>query len=168
MESRKVIKYITLNALIAAVYVVLSVILGPLSFGTNGLFEVRLSEMLMALCFISPFYFPGLIIGCFVSNIFSGMPIDMLIGTLQTVIACFIMYYLRKVKHVSIILASITCGVMIGLELYFLGFAGELGLLIMLTIFVSEVVILELGYLLFYLLDKIPAVSKLLNDVEKP
>ena len=72
-KSSKVIRAITINALIAAIYVVLSLALGSFSFGTNGFIDFRISETLMMFAFISPMYFPGLIIGCFVTNIFSGI-----------------------------------------------------------------------------------------------
>lgn len=69
-------------ALIAAIYVVLTLILAPISFGP---IQFRISEMLVLLAFINPIYILGLTLGCLLSNIFGGYGImDIVFGTLAT------------------------------------------------------------------------------------
>ncbi len=163
MKRKKIITYITINGLIAALYVVLSLALGSLSFGTNGFLDIRISEILMLFAFISPFYFPGLTIGCLITNLIgSSLIFDFIIGTLQTVLACFILYYLRKWSQIAIILAAMSCGIIIGLELYFLGFS-TIGLWILVSVFVSELITLEIGYFIYKLLMKNKYLQNLLN-----
>lgn len=163
MNRKKIITYITINGLIAALYVVLSLVLGSLSFGTNGFLDIRISEILMLFAFISPFYFPGLAIGCLITNLIgSSLIFDFIIGTLQTIIACFILYYLKKYSQLAIILAALSCGIIIGLELYFLGFS-TIGLWIIISVFVSELITLEIGYVVYKLLMKNKYVQNILK-----
>ena len=56
------------NAVLAAVYVVLTVGLEAFSYGPV---QVRVSEALTLLAFCSPHYVPGLVLGCFLANIMS-------------------------------------------------------------------------------------------------
>ena len=81
------IRRITLSAIIAALYVVLTL---GLSFISYGSIQFRVSEMLNLLAFIDPAYGIGVITGCFISNIFSplGLP-DMIFGTMATAISVF-------------------------------------------------------------------------------
>ena len=55
-----------------------------------GSIQFRVSEILNLMAFIDPVYGVGVIIGCFISNIFSpfGLP-DMIFGTMATAIAVF-------------------------------------------------------------------------------
>ncbi|MGN0133132.1 MAG: QueT transporter family protein, partial [Anaerotignum sp.] len=84
MEKNRVnTKFLVSTALIAAVYVVMTLAIAPLSF---GMVQVRFSEMLMLMAFIDKKYAPGLALGCFIANCFSpfGM-MDIVFGTTCTV-----------------------------------------------------------------------------------
>ena len=82
------------GAIIASLYIVLTLPLLQISFGQ---FQVRLSEILTIL----PYFFPeailGLTIGCILVNIFSPFGIiDVVFGSLCTLIAAYLTYYLRR------------------------------------------------------------------------
>ena len=144
-NSRIIIKTMCFNALFAAVYVVLVFIFGDLSFGfANGLISFRIAEMMIALCCFDKRFIPGAIIGCLCSNLIGGNPLDIILGTIQTSITVII---LNKIKptQLAIFLGSLICGIIIGLELMFIG-ATSIGPWIILTTFIGEYVIVELGY----------------------
>lgn len=68
--------------LIAAVYVLLSLIFYPISF---GVYQVRVAEALTVLPFLTGAAVPGLYVGCLLANIFGGMGWqDVLFGSLLT------------------------------------------------------------------------------------
>ena len=74
-------------AMIAAIYVVLTVIGASFAFGPV---QVRLVEALTVLPFLCPAAAPGVALGCLLTNILSPYgPIDMVVGTLATAIAAF-------------------------------------------------------------------------------
>ncbi len=77
----------------AALYFVLTV--APYTLSYNDL-QFRLSEALMLLCFFNKDYIIAMSMGCFIANLFSPMPIDILFGTVATVVAAIPMYLLRK------------------------------------------------------------------------
>lgn len=77
----------------AALYFVLTV--APYTLSYNDL-QFRLSEALMLLCFFNKDYIIAMSMGCFIANLFSPMPIDILFGTVATVVAAIPMYLLSK------------------------------------------------------------------------
>ncbi len=89
-------RYITASAVIAALYVVLSVVSGL--FGLSaGVFQLRLSEVLTVLPFLTPAAVPGLAIGCAVYGLISGAVVwDVVFGTAATLIAAACTHALRK------------------------------------------------------------------------
>ena len=119
MEKNKVtVKYLVITAMVAAVYLVLTLAIAPLSF---GLIQVRFSEMLMLLAFFDRKYAPGLILGCFLANCFSPFGImDVVFGTGCTAAAMFCVVKFAK----SLFGASlwiVFCNAFIGIELYLFG-----------------------------------------------
>jgi len=83
---------------IAALYVVLTFISSVLGLAYSGI-QLRLSEMLTILPVFSPIAIPGLAIGCFIANLASpfGM-VDIIFGSISTLIAAFLTRLLRKIK----------------------------------------------------------------------
>lgn len=79
------VRDITLAALIAAAYVVLTfgIPLPPYA----GI-QLRVAEAMTVLPFLFPAAIPGLAVGCFIVNLFSPYPLDILFGTLATLLAC--------------------------------------------------------------------------------
>lgn len=80
-------EFITRAGLIAAIYVVLTIILGEKSFGP---IQVRISEALVLLPLIDKAAVPGVAVGCFLANIFGGYGfIDIVFGSLVTLTAAY-------------------------------------------------------------------------------
>ena len=84
---------LTRTAVIAALYSVITLLLYPISFGP---IQCRVSEALTILPLFYAEAVPGLTIGCFIANCFSGGA-DMLFGTLATLIAAVLPYFSRKI-----------------------------------------------------------------------
>jgi len=92
-KSKKV-QFITKSAIIAAIYVLLSFIFAPISY---GLLQVRIAEALTVLPAYTPAAIPGLFIGCIISNIIGGNgPLDIILGSIATLIAALLSYKMPK------------------------------------------------------------------------
>jgi uncharacterized membrane protein len=93
---RKKTLFITQAALIAAIYVVLVIIFKPSS---SSYIQVRIAEALTILPYFTPAGIPGVTIGCLLANLLSGSDIlDVIFGTLATLIGSIGSYVLRKHK----------------------------------------------------------------------
>ena len=80
-------------ALIAAVYVVLTLVFAPFSYGE---IQVRISEALTILPFFTPAAIPGLFVGCILANLLGGaIPLDIAFGSIATLIGAVFTYKLR-------------------------------------------------------------------------
>ena len=91
--SNKVL-FMAQAAMIAAIYVVLTVIFAPLSFGEV---QVRFAEALTILPFFTPAAIPGLFIGCLIGNILGGAILpDVVLGSLATLAGAIVTYKLRS------------------------------------------------------------------------
>lgn len=98
MKSTNRSAFITYSAVIAAAYAVLTLISGALGLGYNAV-QLRISEALTILPLFTSAAIPGLTIGCIIANIFSFNPIDMLVGTLGTLLAAILT---RKTRHITV------------------------------------------------------------------
>ncbi len=95
MKNQKVL-FIVQAAMIAAIYVVLTFFANALGLA-SGAIQVRLSESLTILPYFIPAAIPGLFIGCLLSNLLTGaILIDIVFGSLTTLVAAFGTYALRK------------------------------------------------------------------------
>lgn len=92
----KNVKLITQAAIIAALYVVLTMIANALGLA-NYAIQVRFSEALCVLPFFTFAAVPGLSIGCLIANLLTGATIwDILFGSLATFLGAIGSYWLRK------------------------------------------------------------------------
>ena len=82
-------------AVIAAVYVVLCLALAPFSYGAV---QVRIAEALCLLPVFGAEYIVGVTLGCFLANLLGSTVIDVVFGTLATLLACLATYKLRDVR----------------------------------------------------------------------
>ena len=82
-------------AAIAAVYVVLCLVLAPFSYGAV---QVRVAEALCLLPVFGAEYIVGVTLGCFLANLFGSTILDVIFGTLATLLACLVTYRLRNVR----------------------------------------------------------------------
>jgi len=86
--------FLTQAAVTAAIYVVLTVVFAPFSFGE---IQVRLAEVLTILPFFTPTAIPGLFVGCLLGNILGGAVIwDTIFGSIATLIGAVGTCLLRK------------------------------------------------------------------------
>ncbi len=152
-------------AIVAALYVVLTLISYPFSY---GMIQFRISEALMLLCCYDKKFTWSMVIGCIVSNLFSFNLIDCIFGTLATLLACICMVLVKK-KFIASFFPAIFNGVIIGLELYFVISAPLV--LSILGVAVGElVVVVLLGNILFYYIEKdkrlmeVIGIKNLLNE----
>ena len=92
-RNRSVLK-LTQGAAIAVLYVVLTLIFAPISFGEM---QVRISEALTILPLFTPAAIPGLFVGCILGNLLGGAIVwDVVFGSLATLIGAVGGYLLRK------------------------------------------------------------------------
>lgn len=80
-------RQLTFAALLAAVYALLTVSLPIPQF--SGV-QIRFAEALTVLPFLIPGATPGLAVGCFLANLFSPYPLDVVFGTAATLLACLL------------------------------------------------------------------------------
>ncbi len=93
MKNKKGL-FLTHSAMIAAIYVILTLIFRAISFGE---IQVRIAEALTILPAFTPAAIPGLFIGCLIANIFSGSILpDIIFGSLATLLGAYLTYLLRK------------------------------------------------------------------------
>jgi len=94
------IKFMIKTAIIAAIYVVLTWVLSPISYGA---IQFRISEILVLLVVFNPKYSLALILGCFIANTTSSLGwYDMVFGTLATIIAIIPMCFVKKLPIAAI------------------------------------------------------------------
>ena len=84
------IRDLTLAAMVAALYAVLGYF-GDIFGLTYGPIQCRFAEALTVLPFVFPAAAPGLVVGCFLTNLLSLYgPLDIIFGTLATAIAAWL------------------------------------------------------------------------------
>lgn len=98
MKDKKVL-FLVQSAAIAAIYVVLTIVFAPFSFGE---IQVRVSEALTVLPYFTPAAIPGLFIGCIIGNTLGGaIPVDIVFGSLATLIGACLTYLLRQKRYLA-------------------------------------------------------------------
>ena len=94
----KTVLFTTQAAMIAALYVVLTMLANALGLANHAI-QVRFSEALTILPYFTPAAIPGLTIGCVISNLLTGcMPLDVVFGSCATLLGAVGTYLLRKYK----------------------------------------------------------------------
>lgn len=98
-QQNKVL-FVTQAAMIAAIYVVLTVIGASFAFGPV---QIRFSEALTILPVFTPAAVPGVFLGCLISNIVAGALLpDIVFGSLATLIGAVFTWMLRdKNKYLA-------------------------------------------------------------------
>ena len=89
------VKRLVRCAVIAALYVVLCLVLQPFSYGAV---QVRVAEAFCLLPVFGAEYIIGVTLGCFLANLLGSTVIDVIFGTLATLLACLVTYKLRDVR----------------------------------------------------------------------
>ena len=97
MRNKKV-SMITQGAIIAALYVVLTMVANAMGLANHAI-QIRFSEALCILPFFTMAAIPGLAVGCLISNLLTGALVwDVLFGSLATLFGAIGTYVLRKHK----------------------------------------------------------------------
>lgn len=137
MKENKV-TFLTQAALIAAVYVVLCVAFAPISYGEV---QVRVAEALAILPYFTPAAIPGLFIGCLLSNLIGGsVLVDVVFGSLATLLGAVGTYYLRRNKVLLLLPPIVANTVIVPFVLYY-GYGVPLPIpFLMLTVGIGEVI----------------------------
>lgn len=125
------------SAIVAALYVVLTWVLAPISYGA---IQFRISEILMLLVVFQPKFAPALILGCFLSNTTSSLGwYDMVFGTLATALAVLPMMKIKRME-LAALFPVISNALIVSLELW-LAFQEPYGLSVV-TVGLGEAVVL--------------------------
>ena len=99
--------------MVAALYVVLCMALQPFSYGAV---QVRVAEALCLLPVFGAEYIFGVVLGCFLANLLGSTIVDVIFGTLATLLACLVTYKLRNIRFKGLALVVFNA-VIIGIEI---------------------------------------------------
>jgi uncharacterized membrane protein len=157
----KRVRNIVYAAVIAALYVVLTNLQNILLPGSaTWAIQFRASEALCVLALFTPAAIPGLTVGCFLFNVnySQALPLDILVGSLATFLACGAMYLTRNVKikglpALAMVMPALFNAVLVGWELsVYIG--GGFWLNAVYVAIGEAAVLLTLGSALYYALKK--------------
>ena len=152
-QSGKVL-FIAQAAMIAAIYVVLTLIGASFSYGEV---QVRISEALTILPAFTPAAIPGVFLGCLISNILGGCILpDIIFGSLATLIGAVFTWLLRSRKPIIGTLPPIISNVVIVPLVLRIAYGVNLPIpFLMLTVGIGEVISCGvLGLILYTALNR--------------
>ncbi len=150
-KRKKTLQLLIINAAIAAIYFVLTVLSEPFSYGQ---IQFRISEILMVLVLINFKVAPGIVLGCFTANLFSPLGIwDVVFGTLATVICLVLMFVFRKNIFIALLAPTIIGSAIVAVMLNLILGLPFLATLIYVAIGEGSVLYL-IGIPLYYLVQK--------------
>ncbi len=140
-------------AIIAALYIVLTYLSTALGLA-SGPIQLRLSEALCVLPAFTVSAVPGLFVGCLVSNILTGNVLDVIFGSLSTLLGAYGSYFLGKTRQKWLVpLPPIVSNTVIIPLIY--SFGGESFWLLALGTFLCELISVgALGGLLMPILSR--------------
>lgn len=163
MKVKTLIQDITLNALVAAIYIVITIATSSFSF--LGI-QFRISEILVLLCFFNPKYIIGIVLGTFISNLFSPLGyFDWVFGTMATLLSCVCLSFSPKLLlgiFAPILINAVVVGQCLAI-VYELNFWVQFGLVAL----GEASVLFIIGYPLFMVIMRKENIRKMLN-VKRP
>ncbi len=132
------VMWITQGAVIAALYVVLTLVFAPISFGPV---QVRVAEALCILPMFTPAAVPGLFAGCLIANfIGGGIILDVIFGSLATLIGAWLGFRLRSNRWLVPVPAVLANTLIVPFVLYYgYGFVDTAIPVLMVQIFLGEI-----------------------------
>lgn len=155
-------KVLTRQALVAAIYFVVTYLLRDFSYGPV---QFRIAEVLNILAWYNPVYRIGITMGCFLANLYSNYGIyDLIFGTAHTFISLTLMSKIKNIYVASLMPALCSFIVSIGIGIASGSMEGFLAITsqIMISEFVAVSII---SVAVFKLLEKNPYVK---NNVLAP
>ena len=93
MNKQTRTRLMAVSAIVAAAYAVLTILLAPISYGA---IQFRVSEALTVLPFLIPSSVWGLAVGCVLANLYTGSVLDIVFGSLATLLAGLVTAYFGK------------------------------------------------------------------------
>ncbi len=110
-------KFLIQSALIAAIYIALTMVLAPLSYGPV---QFRLAEALTVMPALTPAGVPGLFVGCLIANLLGpyGL-VDVILGSAATLISALLTYRLREKPLLAPLPPVVVNGIIIGAMLHY-------------------------------------------------
>ena len=154
--TTKKIRFVTYSAIIAALYTALTFVAAAMGL-SSGAIQVRLSEALTVLPILTPAAVPGLTVGCLISNLLTGcIPVDVVFGTVATLIGAVGTRLLRKKHPVIAVLPPILSNAFIVPWVLKYGYGLEEAVpYFMLTVGIGEIISCGvLGLVLYYAVKK--------------
>jgi uncharacterized membrane protein len=148
------IRELTVMAVIAGLYVALCYVFAFMSYGPV---QFRIAEMLLVLVIYNKKYAAGVIIGTFIANQLMYGWIDMIIGTLATVLVCLAIILVKDMllkKINAVLAASVFNGVIIGLMLRYIFDEPAALWFIMVTVALGQLAVVLAGVLIFTGIEK--------------
>ena len=99
MKRQRHLFFMTYAAVIAALYVLLTVLSAGLA---SGVIQLRFAEALSILPYFTPAAIPGLFGGCILANLLTGCaPWDIAFGSLATLLGAAVAYLLRSWRFLT-------------------------------------------------------------------
>jgi uncharacterized membrane protein len=150
-------KDITAIAIVAVLYVVLSVALPAVSYGP---IQFRVSELLNFIIIPKRKYALGVILGVFLANFFSPFALDIFFGTLHTSISFLVSILLfnvvkQKKWQYGVVIVVFSCFIgIIAYELALLDNDFTVFWQLYGTLFLSELIVLSLGAPIMYTVEQ--------------
>lgn len=155
------VKMLATSGVLAALYVILTLLSGPFAYGWA---QFRLSEMMNHLVVYNKKYFPAIIIGVIVANLFSANGVlDLVFGVGQSVVSLALVIFIGKFIKNKILLMAINTAVFgvtmcfVAYELKIIGVLGSANLAFGLAWFymaLGEMAVMAIGMLVIHLLNK--------------
>lgn len=158
-NAKKINLYTTRGALIAALYVVLTLLSSVMGL-SSGVIQFRFSEALCILPLFFPEAVPGLFVGCLISNLIAGGVIwDIIFGSIATLIGAFgarmLVRLPEKFKWVSTLPTILANMIIVPPVLIYAYGAPDSFLFLMVTVGIGEIVCAGFGGSgLYYLMKK--------------
>ncbi len=164
MMAKINVKLLAESAIIAALYVALTWVLSPISFGS---IQFRISEVLILLVFFNPKFSIALILGCFISNTTSPLGWwDMVFGTIATALAIIPMIKIKNI-YLGVLMPVVSNAILVSIELYLSLNIGPVWLS-MITVGLGEATVLYLiGIPLMISINKNNTLLQLIDSEEK-
>lgn len=162
MKSNELIKRISYNAIICALYVALVFIFSFMSYES---IQVRLAEVLIFIVLINKRYTIGITMGCFIANLIGPFGlIDAIVGSIATYLCCIMLIYVKR-AWVGIFILPI-CNILVGLEIAFLSNANyEATLMIIFFVMIGEIIAGILGTLVYKVIIRKKELIELINNI---
>jgi len=160
-------KHMAVISLTAAIYAALT-IFSPIP--QYGEIQLRLSEALTLLVFINPVFAPGIVLGCFIANLFSTVNpvLDSIFGTLHSAVSVFFIVKFSKSLFIASLWPTVFSFIIGGMIILSIGEGFDFNIFATITGFVmigQFIAVTIVGYPIFRLLMKNERFMSILKEI---